>query len=152
MSAFEIIYSIKTALETEIGEIATAQIIYDGVDLTKLDKPFATVEDLAINSELLSAGRTSYEDGYRFQVGVYANGYTERLKLQEKFATVLRAADGIPYFDADLLPTGKHLLCDVSEFTPISNDEIANETNNHHGYFDVAVFILRNNGESEFTQ
>lgn len=152
VGVYEIMYSLMVALETEVLELTEAQMIYDGATISGIPKPFATIEYLATNKQLLSAGRRNYEYGYRFQVGLYAQTFPERLNLEERLSDVLSAEEGIPLFNDSFLPTGKFVYCEVSAFTPIANDDLSNTTNNHHGYFDVAVFIMRKNGASEFTQ
>ena len=149
---YEITFSLKAALEGDVPELTEAQMIYDGVKVSDIPKPFASIEGLATNSTVTAAGRESYEDVIRYQVGVFASDFAERLQLAEKVRTALRNSEGLPFFGADLLPTGESFLCDVSDFTPISNADAANTTYNHHGYFDVAVFILRKNGATTFTQ
>ncbi len=127
-------------------------MIYDGATISDIEKPFASVQYLMTNKTKLAAGRKSYEYAYRFQVGLYAESFPDRLRLETIVDDVLSAPRGIPLFDTQLLPTGEYVACDVSDFTPIANEDLSNKTNNHHGYFDVSVFLLRKFGSDEFTQ
>ncbi|MGR6115801.1 hypothetical protein ACTHHL_04315 [Aeribacillus composti] len=147
---FEIMISLRMYLDSKITESTKTQMIYDGVKLTGLTKPFLTLQHLMANDLILAAGRTSYQSTYNFQIGVFARDFQELIKLQEKVATELRKP--IPLYDETYTDTGKTFVCDVSDFSPIGNDDVASETFNFRGYFDVSVTILRDNGSKEFTQ
>jgi len=149
---YSIALSMRLFLAEYIPEMSDVKLLYDGVSLTGVSKPFLSVEYLVSNDSLLSAGRISYEEIYRYQVGLFATDIAERFRLEEKVKTVLRRPDGISIYSESGIATDTRFLCDVSAFTPISNPAGESETNDHHGYFDVAVDILRNTGETEFTQ
>lgn len=145
--------SMRYYLEGNVEEISEVQPIYDGAEISGIAKPFLTIEYLGGPSpELLSAGRRSYEESYNYQVGIFASNPGELSKLEEIVRTKLREPDGIPIYSETGIATDVNFVCDVGAFTPIRNSELASETRDHHGYLDVAVEILRDTGETAFTQ
>ena len=146
-------YSLRKYLDEYFDEISRAVIIEDGVSLTGVPKPFASIQYLGSNDELLSAGRTSYEEIHRYQLGLFATSGQQRSVLREKFRTLLLNPLGIPeYAFPSGAKTGRRFIMDVDEFTAMTSDQEANETYQHHGYHIGAIEILRNVGESTFTQ
>lgn len=139
---YEIFYSLRKYLETELPELTKVQLIYDDVELSKLTKPFATVQSLQVNSSSIAAGRQSYEDIYRYQSGIYARGIEERMKLESRVRNALRNAEGIPLYDGDLVLTEKTFVCDVSGFTPMFQPNAESDTDSNYGFFDISVDIL----------
>lgn len=142
--------SLRMYLEENVAEANEVKVIRDGLSLQDTVKPFLTVQYLAENDELISAGRTSYEEIYRFQVGIYAATYSGRLHLEEPVKTLLR--EPIRVYSESGLATDTSFTCDVSAFTPMVGAEPTSDTNSNFGFFDVAISIYRNNGESTFTQ
>lgn len=147
---YEIMLSLRLYLSEEFPELSDVQFMYEGVKISGKEKPFLTMEDLATPSQLLSAGQKSYDETYVLQIGLYARNYGERLKLQSRITESLRKA--IPMYNDSFELTGESFVCDVNDFTTIGNDDLANVTNNFHGYFDVSVELLRDVGSKEFTQ
>lgn len=147
---YEFLMSLRMYLEENVTEIDEVKVIRDGVSLQDTVKPFLTVQYLAENDELISAGHTSYGEIYRFQVGIYAVTYSERLKLEETVKTLLR--ETIPVYSESGIKTDTSFICDVSAFTPMASGEPTSDTNSNFGFFDVAVGIYRNNGGGTFTQ
>jgi hypothetical protein len=146
-------YSLRKYLDEYFTEISRAVIIEDGVTLTGVEKPFVSIEYLGNNSELLSAGRNSYEEIHRYQIGLFASSGQQRSVLREKLRTHLLAPTGIPIYSFPAgTKTGSRFLMDIDEFTAMTSDAEANETYQHHGYHIGAIEILRNVGESSFTQ
>ncbi|PAD35978.1 hypothetical protein [Terribacillus saccharophilus] len=139
----QILYSLRIALETEAPELTKVQIQQDGVTPIGIEKPFGTVRYLFSEKNSEAAGRRYYSYVYRMQVGLYARDYAERLRIETQIDEILGQAEGIPLFDDSLLPTGDYILCDVGTFTPMTNDEISNKTNDHRGYYDVSVRVYR---------
>jgi hypothetical protein len=141
---YDVTYSLRVALENEVPELNDVVLMRDGVTLTGRPKPFATVQYLQGGGDLVSAGRTSYVDTYRFQIGVFANDVSELHRLETKIRNdVIREPYGhdlyvfnevTGVFD---LTTDTFTLSDDG-FTPISNDDSSDETYANHGYFDVA--------------
>ena len=149
---YEISLSLRKYLEAEVMEITKVQLLYDNISLSEIPKPFLTIDFLNDVVTVVASGRNSVSESYNFQIGVFANSYSELLRLKAKVQDVLASSDGVPLYDeADML-TGDRFVCDVVGFTRMPNDDIANETNNHRGYFDVAVRVLRNVGSKIFTQ
>src|SRR5690606_42164624 len=64
--------SLRLYLSEQIPEATKVQMIYDGVSLKGLDKPFITLEDYAAPMSLMAAGRKSYSETYNIQLGVFA--------------------------------------------------------------------------------
>jgi hypothetical protein len=143
---YDVTYSLRKALETKLPEYNDVQMVYEGVKLSEIPKPFATIEYLQGGGELMAAGRTSYLDTYRFQVGIYARDINERHRLESKTRKILRDPDGhlIYLFDEDtetFVDSGEFKPFDVGIFTPIGNDDSSDSTNDFHGYFDVSIEI-----------
>jgi hypothetical protein len=147
---YEIMASLRLHLSAELPEVSKVQFMHDGVSLTSLTKPFVTIEHLASPSQLVSAGRNSFQEAYSFQIGVFAEDFSSWLKLQETVRNHLRKE--VPYYDESLTLTEDVFVCNVTDFTPIRNEDTANVTSDFRGYFDVSVGILRNAESKEFTQ
>lgn len=146
-------YSIRKYLDEYFEEISRAVIMEDGISLSTLPKPFATIEYLGLTDELVSAGRRSFEEQHRYQLGAFARSAHERSKLSERFRQLLIDPDGIPIYDlATGLQTERRFVVDVSEFTTLSAEDNSNETFQNHGYFIVEIEILRDYGSTIFTQ
>lgn len=145
-------YSIITHLKS-ISELTEVVWIFDGVSLSGKTKPFATVEQMQDNTEILAKEREYYETIYRFQVGLRAKSVSDRAKLQEKIRTALLQPN-IPLFNTDgPTPTSAGFFyCDVTAVTPIPVEDIADETNKYKVYFDVEVPVQVRNGVAKFEQ
>jgi hypothetical protein len=143
---YDVTYSLRMALEYSLPEVNDVQLIYEGVNLTEIPKPFLTVEYLQGGGELASAGRTSYVDAFNFQVGVFASGISERHQLESKVREVIREPYGHTLYAFDE-ETGAFEVTDDkvvfidNGFTPIANEDSSSATNNFRGYFDVGVEI-----------
>lgn len=148
-----ITYSIIEHLRNQVPEATSVIWMRDGVKLTGEVKPFLTVEQMPTGNELLAAGRRDYSEIYRFQVGLRARNISERSLLTDVVLNVLRQPN-IPLLDTRQFPSPEIgvFVCDVTSVTPITSDDISDETNYHRVYFDVAVEIQRVNGEYKFTQ
>jgi hypothetical protein len=143
---YDVTYSLRMALESDVPELNDVQMIYEGVDITTIPKPFATVEYLQGLPELMAAGRTSYLDTYNFQVGVFARDINERHRLEAKIRKVIRKSEGHPLYEFDeqtgtFVDTGKLVPFDENGFTPVGNDDNSANTYDFHGYFDVGFEI-----------
>lgn len=149
---YGITLSIRQFLASYMPEVTEVVLMRDGVTLSGRAKPFLSVSYLGSQDELLAAGRKSYEEIERFQIGVHAQDITQLLRLQSKVKTLLRRPDGIVRYTDDAVATDERFHVDVSAFTPITNEDSSNATANHRGYFDVSVKILLDTGDTEFTQ
>jgi hypothetical protein len=143
---YDVTYSLRVALETNVPEFTDVQMIYEGVTLTEIAKPFATVEYLQGGGELQSAGRTSYLDSFNFQVGLFARNISERHRLETKVREVIREPYGHPLYAFNettglFEDSGKKFVIDDNGFTPIGNEDSSAQTFDYHGFFDVAVEI-----------
>lgn len=147
---YEFIFSIRKHLETEVGALTKVRIIKPGTVLTGTEKPFATIQDVQMSQTREAAGRQSYSDIYRYQLGVYADELDDRLFLQRDVRKALEKP--ITFYDESLAPTGQSFYCDIDGYTPMSNGDSENETDNHLSYFDISVSINREVGSQEFTQ
>lgn len=142
---YDVTYSLRMALETEVPELTDVVIMRDDVDLTTREKPFATVEYLQGGGTQAAAGRESYVDEYSFQIGLFAEDVNERFRLEAKIREkVIRAKYGFPLYRFNGTAFGltdENVLLTDGGFTPISNDDNSNQTNSNRGYFDAtAVF------------
>lgn len=147
-------YSLLAHLDTQVPELTEVVWYYDGVSLTNRAKPFATVEQMPEENELIAAGRLDYREIYHFQIGLFAQSAGERARLSEKLKQVLRQPD-IPFLDTRNYPpvTAGFFVADVDAVTPVPNDDITDDTHKHHLYFDVSVGMYRVNGNGlSFTQ
>lgn len=149
---YGITLSIRQFLASFMPEAKEVVLMRDGVVLSGRAKPFLSVQNLGDINESIAAGRRSYEETYRFQVGVHANNIGELLRLKDKTKTLLRRPDGIELYDDKAVATGLRFNVDVEGFTPIYSDDTANETENHRGYFDISVTVYLNTGDTEFSQ
>lgn len=148
---YEVMLSLRLHLADRLPQLSKVQLLYDGVTLAGLGKPFVTIQTMPSPFEFVSAGRTSLRENLNFQLGVYASTYTEHMRLQAEVREVLLEA--IPLYREDGTKTESTFVADVSEYTPMTNDDLANTTNNHRGYFDVSVELYRNVGkQSEIYQ
>jgi hypothetical protein len=143
---YDVTYSLRMALEYALPEVNDVQLIYEGVNLTEIPKPFLTVEYLQGGGELVSAGRTSYVDAFNFQVGVFASGISERHRLESKVREVIREPYGHTLYAFDettgaFEATEENVVFIDNGFTPIANEDNSSETNNFRGYFDVGIEI-----------
>jgi hypothetical protein len=141
----EITYSIITHLKAQISELNDVVWMYDGVSLTGRAKPFASVEQMPSGHELLASGRTTYDDAYRFQIGLMATSVSERTKLSDKMKNTLRQPN-IALLDTSQFPPPEagFFNCDVLAVTPMPVESAADETNKHRVYLDVEVSVLTN--------
>lgn len=142
---YDVTYSLRMALLSEVPELTEAVIMRDDVDLTSRAKPFATVEYLQGGGTSVAAGRESYVDEYSFQIGLFANDVGERHRLEAKIREeVIRAKYGFPLyrFNGKTFDRSEDtVLLNDGGFTPIANDDNSNQTNSNRGYFDAtAVF------------
>jgi hypothetical protein len=147
-------YSIIDHLKTQVPELSEVVWMYDGVSLTNRVKPFSTIEQMQSNSLLLNAGRTDYEETFRFQVGLFGRSISERSTLSETIKSVLRQPN-IPFLNTSVNPAtvAGVFVCDVLAVTPMPVDDVADETNKHRVYFDVEVNVYRVNADGiNFTQ
>lgn len=144
--------SIRMHLASSVTAAKEVVLMRDGITLSGRAKPFLTVEALGDTGFVLSAGHRSYEEEYPFQIGIRASNIGELLKLQGTVKELLRDPAGIPLYDDDAVATGKRVVVDVQGFTPMTNDDTSNDSDNHRGYLDISVTLLRNVGSTEFTQ
>src|SRR5690606_40841558 len=112
--------SLRLYLSEQIPEATKVQMIYDGVSLKGLDKPFITLEDYATPMSLMAAGRKSYSETYNIQLGVFAEDYEGRLLLQEKVKTVL-LGNPIPLYEETFIRKDQCIYCDIPGFTTIGS-------------------------------
>lgn len=149
---YGITLSIRQYLAVSMPEVSEVVLMRDGVTLTGRAKPFLSVRYLGTNDELLAAGRTSYEEIMRYQIGIHAEDITQLLRLESKVKTMLRRPDGIVRYTDDAIATEDRFNVDVGGFTPITNDDTSNTTADHRGYFDASVTAYLDTGDTEFTQ
>lgn len=149
---YGITLSIRQFLASYMPEVTEVVLMRDGVSLAGKTKPFLTVRYLGSEDELLAAGRVSYEEIVRYQIGVHAADVAQMLRLETKVKTLLRRPDGIVRYTDDAIATTDRFAVDVSGFTPITNEDTSSTTANHRGYFDASVKYLLDTGDTEFTQ
>lgn len=147
---YQVMASLRFHLTEKLPDLSKVQFMHDGVNLSSLKKPFATIEYLAEPTELISAGRMSVQETYHFQVGFFAANFETGLKQQSELKEALQEA--VPLYNESLIKTNARFVCDVSDFTPIRNSDTANRTFDFHGYYDVSVSIIRDVGSTNFTQ
>lgn len=139
----ELTYSIITHLKSQVPELRDVVWLYDGISLTGRAKPFAVVEQMQSNHELLAAGRSTYDDTYRFQVGLMATSVSERSKLTDKMTNALRQPNLTLYQTSQFPPTEAGFFnCDVLAVTPMPVETVTDDTNKHRVYLDVEVSVL----------
>ena len=139
----ELTYSIITHLKAEVSELNDVVWMYDGVSLTGRAKPFASVEQMPSGHEMLAAGRTTYDDTYRFQIGLMATSISERSRLSDKMKNALRQPNLTLYQTSQFPATEIGFFnCDVLAVTPMPVESATDETNKHRVYLDVEVSVL----------
>lgn len=148
----EILVSLRIYLDEVVERATQVLVMRDGLSLSKATKPFITIGYIVTNSSLDAAGRTNYSETYRYQVSLFETSNSALMQLQDAVATALRDADGIPVRDTKGVLMNQNVLVDISEFTPLPNDDTANDTYNNHGTFVVSTEIYRDNGSKTFTQ
>lgn len=146
-------YSLRKYLDDDFPDISRAVIIEDNTSFAKIPKPFVSIEYLGSNDDIIAAGRRSYEEIHRYQIGIFATSGQTLGMLSSKLRELLRKPDGVPIYD---IATGKatsgRFLIDVEEYTPMRQDDVSEEVQNNRGYFVVAIEILREAGAEEYTQ
>ena len=105
------------------------------------------------DSASLAAGRTDFEETYRFQVGLFTRSVGERSLFSERVKSALRQSIITFYDTSGTAPVSAgFFICDVDAVTPIPVENTADNTNMHRVYLDVSVMIYRANGGQNFTQ
>lgn len=146
-------YSLRKYLDDDFPDISRAVIIEDNTSFAKIPKPFVSIEYLGSNDDIIAAGRQSYEEIHRYQIGIFATSGQMLGMLSDKLRKLLRKPDGVPIYDiATGRPTSGRFLIDVEEYTPMRQDDVSEEIQNNRGYFIVAIEILRDAGTDSYTQ
>ncbi|GMK47653.1 hypothetical protein PghCCS26_47830 [Paenibacillus glycanilyticus] len=149
-----ITYSIVEHLKANIPDVAQRVVwLYDGVTLTGRVKPFITVDQLVNNGEVVAAGRRDYQQIYALQIGVHTRSVGERSKLPEVIERALRGP--IPLYDTDgatPVLTAQSFTASVTRITPISPEDVNDETNKHRAYLDVEIKYYVDSDGLTFTQ
>lgn len=148
----ELTTSLRINLDNAVAEAQMVVTIFDGIELTGLPKPFVTVEDLFEVGSVTAAGHRDYDQEYSFQVGVFATSLTERYEVQKSVKQALQNPDGLTLYTLTGIATDSTFVCDVSGLTKIANSANEDQTNEHHGYFDVTIRLLTTYGSEEFSQ
>jgi hypothetical protein len=149
----ELTYSIIAHLKAEIDEMNDVVWMYDGVSLTGRAKPFASVEQMQSNTNVMAKERSFYETTYRFQVGLYADSVSQRSRLEDSIRRSLLQPN-ITLLNTSLFPPTEagSFYCDVLATTPMPVESASDETNKHRLYFDVEVYTEFKNGIDTFKQ
>lgn len=138
-------YSVISHLRAKVRDLNDVVWLYDGVSLTGRPKPFATVEQMQTNAELLAAGRLDYDDTFRFQIGLRARSVSERSRLTDEIKNALRQPH-ITLLDTSAATAKEAGFFDVevTAITPMPIESASDETNKHRVYFDVEISVLTN--------
>jgi hypothetical protein len=149
----DITYSILAHIETEVSELTDVVQIYDGVTLTNRMKPFGTIEQMPSSIGVIAKERSYYEKTYRYQIGLYAQSLSQRMKLEEAIEQALLQPN-ISLLNTSQFPPAEagFFYCDVLATTPMPAESPADETNKHKVYFDVEVYTEFRNGDNTFKQ
>jgi len=140
-------YSLIAHLRDNVTQLNDVVWMYDGVSLTGRAKPFATVEQMPVESANLSKERLYYGETYHFQIGLFASNASERSRLEETMLTALREPNMTLYDTSGTAPSPVGVFyCDVDAVTPMTADDASSDTNKHRLYFDVSVTGDRTNG------
>jgi hypothetical protein len=136
-------YSIIRHLRDNIAELQSVEWFFDGLSLTGKAKPFAVVEHMADQNELLAAGRRDFQEDYMWQIAIRTDSESELAKLKETVQQALRKQITLYETDGPAPVSAGFFYVDVNAFTPIRSDDPTNETDSHRGYFDVSVELER---------
>ena len=137
------LYDIQASLKLFIEDTVNVPVvwIYDGVKLPS-EKPFITIEDLQINNETLDKLRDAVQSEYYFQVGIHGQTNAQRTRLQSELKQAL-LFNRIPLVDTSQpdLPTVGFFDCEVEREVRVPAEELAQHSEYHRAYMDVAVTI-----------
>ncbi|MBW3113488.1 hypothetical protein KYJ26_16665 [Bacillus sp. MCCB 382] len=149
----EITYSIIAHLKADVDELNDVVWMYDGVSLTGRAKPFASVEQMQANTNVIAKERSYYETTYRFQVGLYADSVSQRSRLEDSIRQALLQPNITLLNTSQFPPTeAGFFYCDVLAATPMPVESASDETGKHRLYFDIEVYVQVKNGENTFKQ
>jgi hypothetical protein len=149
----EITYSIIAHLKAQVMELNDVVWMYDGVSLTGRAKPFASVEQMPSNTNVIAKERSYYETTYRFQIGLYAESVSQRSRLEDSIRRALLQPNITLLNTSQFPPTeAGFFYCDVMASTPMPVESATDETNKHRLYFDVGVYTEFKNGGTTFKQ
>lgn len=118
---------------------AQVDLIFDGYK--KPDKrPLITVEPMQANNTVLVKGREAVEYIYRFQIGLFDINSVQLSINQERLQSIFNF-DRFVFYDTLKQPveaTG-YFYCDLTAVTPMLNDDLTNQGDNHRVYFDIEI-------------
>jgi hypothetical protein len=136
-------YSIIRHLDEAVPELQSVLWFRDGLSPTGKAKPFAVVEYMADQNEMIAAGRQDFGETYRWQIAVRVNSEGELAKLKETVLQALRKQITLYETDGPAPVSAGSFYVDVDGFTAIRSDDPTNETDSHRGYFDISVELAR---------
>jgi hypothetical protein len=149
----ELTYSIIAHLKAEVDELNDVVWMYDGVSLTGRAKPFASVEQMQSNTNVITKERSYYETTYRFQVGLFADSVSQRSRLEDSIRRTLLQPNITLLNTSQFPPTeAGSFYCGVLAATPMPVESASDETNKHRLYFDIEVYAEFKNGANTFKQ
>ncbi len=144
-------YSIIEHLRESVPELADVVWMYDGLEISKIPKPFAIVEALQEGGENLASGRSVYRDEFLFQIGIFADSQFNVNQYASMVKNHLRKA--IVFYDTNQQPpsSGGFFHADVGNIVPMRQEDATTDTLKHRSYIDVSVKLLINS-DGTFTQ
>lgn len=148
INAENIQYSIIEHLRTVPG-ITDVLWMMNGLALTNRVKPFFIVENMQETGARITAGRETFEEVYRFQVGVFAESQIELSRKGHEAKDRMRKA--IQLYDTSQQPPSAagFFYAEPGEIVPIRTEDSTDETNKHRSYIDLAVTIFVQGGTFE---
>lgn len=134
-------YDLSASLQRYLRENTgfRTDLIEDGYEYPS-ERPLITVEQMPGNYEYRVKGRETVDAIYRWQVGLHAGYYSERMKEQERISDLFLFKK-IPYFNftkSTEEPVG-FFDVKINAIMPMPSDDIAKESRRHTVYFDVEL-------------
>lgn len=136
-SQYDLTASLQRFLRENTG--FRTDLIEDGYEYPS-ERPLITIEQMIGEFEYRIKSREAVDATYRWQVGLHAGYYSERLKEQERISNLFLFKK-IPYFNftkSTEEPVG-FFDVKISAIMPMLSDDIAKQSRRHAVYFDVEL-------------
>lgn len=118
-------------------------LIYDGYTFFN-ERPLVTIEQMQGNNEYNVKRREVVEVTYRWQIGLHAENFNQKMRLQDEINELMMFSK-IPYYDFNKSadnPAG-FFRVEVSAVTPMPSDDITKESRRHTVYFDTEITTIK---------
>lgn len=134
-------HGLQHSVITHLQALTDKTVIWQFGGVKLPDKaPFATVEQMQNDNEILSKQRESVQTTYRFQIGYYASSATDRAQTQELIRRSL-IFDEMEYLDTNESPVKSDgfFRTELTAEVPFNAVSVDEATKNHRVFFDVEI-------------